>query len=133
MTNCVCCWPISVGAMSILRLIPDPGALPGWLGGGKFADLFRVAGDGLLAADLAHALAEELELSWVDLARKHSEIFRECCRGFGFALPLIACLGAWTLNLPWLYSIAAISGMLGVFLGRWLFFAEAKHVVSLYY
>ena len=67
------------------------------------------------------------------LARKHSEIFRECCRGFGFALPLIACLGAWTLNLPWLYSIAAISGMLGVFIGRWLFFAEAKHVVSLYY
>jgi DMSO reductase anchor subunit len=67
------------------------------------------------------------------LARKHSAVFRECCRGFGFALPLIACLGAWTLNLSWLYSVAAISGMLGVFIGRWLFFAEAKHVVSLYY
>ena len=45
-----------------LQLIPDPGALPGWLSGGKFADLFRVAGDGLLAADLAHALAD---FDWV--------------------------------------------------------------------
>lgn len=67
------------------------------------------------------------------LARKHSARFREFCRLFGFALPMIACLGAWTLNLPWLYSVAAISGLLGVFIGRWLFFAEARHVVSLYY
>jgi DMSO reductase anchor subunit len=67
------------------------------------------------------------------LARKHSGRFREFCSLSGFALPLIACIGAWTLNQPWLYSLAAITGMLGVFIGRWLFFAEAKHVVGLYY
>jgi sulfite dehydrogenase (quinone) subunit SoeC len=67
------------------------------------------------------------------LARKHSERLRELCAIFGFALPSIACLLAWALNQPWLYSVAAISGISGVFIGRWLFFAEAKHVVSLYY
>lgn len=67
------------------------------------------------------------------LARKHSERLRELCTIFGFALPSIICLLAWVLNQPWLYSLAAISGISGVFIGRWLFFAEAKHVVSLYY
>lgn len=67
------------------------------------------------------------------LARKHSRRLRVSCLLFGFMLPALACLGAWLLGQPWLYSVAAVSGMLGVFIGRWLFFAEAKHVVSLYY
>lgn len=67
------------------------------------------------------------------LARKHSSRLRELCCLFGFVLPTLACIAAWTLNLPVLYSLAAIIGMLGVFIGRWLFFAEARHVVSLYY
>lgn len=67
------------------------------------------------------------------LARKHSEQLRKFCGIFGFIVPLIACLLAWILHQPLLYSVAAISGMCGVFIGRWLFFAEAKHVVSLYY
>ena len=67
------------------------------------------------------------------LARKHSRRLRMLCLLFGFVLPTLACLGAWLLDQPWLYSVAAVSGMLGVFIGRWLFFAEAKHVVSLYY
>ncbi len=67
------------------------------------------------------------------LARKHSMQLRKFCGLFGFITPLIACLLAWILHQPWLYSVAAISGMCGVFIGRWLFFAEAKHVVSLYY
>ncbi len=45
-----------------LTLIPDPAALPLWLSGGKLGDLFRVAGDGVLAADIAHALAD---FDWV--------------------------------------------------------------------
>lgn len=67
------------------------------------------------------------------LARKHGKRLRVLCLCFVCVLPLIACLGAWLLNQPWLYSLAAVSGMLGVFIGRWLFFAEARHVVSLYY
>jgi sulfite dehydrogenase (quinone) subunit SoeC len=67
------------------------------------------------------------------LARKHGKRLRALCLCFACVLPLIACLGAWLLHQPWLYSVAAVSGMLGVFIGRWLFFAEARHVVSLYY
>lgn len=33
----------------------------------------------------------------------------------------------------WLLGIAAVSALLGTFVERWLFFAEAKHVVTLYY
>jgi len=44
-------------ALPDLQLIPDPSAVPQWLSGGRLGDLFRVAGDGVLAADLAHALA----------------------------------------------------------------------------
>jgi DMSO reductase anchor subunit len=67
------------------------------------------------------------------LARKHGRRMRLLSLFFGYFIPLIACLDAWLLNQPWLYGVAALSGMLGVFIGRWLFFAEAKHVVSLYY
>jgi DMSO reductase anchor subunit len=67
------------------------------------------------------------------LARKHSRRLRAFCRLFAGVVPFFACLAAWLLDQPWLYSLAAVSGMLGVFIGRWLFFAEAKHVVSLYY
>jgi ubiquinone biosynthesis protein UbiJ len=45
-----------------VQLTPDPSALPQWLAGGPLGDLFRVAGDGVLAADLAHALAD---FDWV--------------------------------------------------------------------
>lgn len=67
------------------------------------------------------------------LARKHSRRLRALCLIFGYALPALACLGGWLLHQPWLYGVAAVSGLLGVFIGRWLFFAEARHVVSLYY
>ena len=45
-----------------VQLIPDPAALPQWFSGGRMGDLFRVAGDGVLAADLANALAD---FDWV--------------------------------------------------------------------
>ena len=67
------------------------------------------------------------------LARKHSKDYRLSCLIAGFAIPALFCIAAWLLKIPFLYQVAAISGMLGIFVGRWLFFAEAKHVVSLYY
>lgn len=45
-----------------LHLTPDPAALPRWLGGGTLNELFRAEGDGVLAADLARALAD---FDWV--------------------------------------------------------------------
>ncbi|MGB0134914.1 dimethyl sulfoxide reductase anchor subunit family protein [Dokdonella sp.] len=69
------------------------------------------------------------------IARKHSRKLRMICLLAGFGLPGLLALtslvfpafstpGAW-LALP--------IGMLGVFVERWLFFAEAKHAVMLYY
>ena len=52
----------SADAAPDLQLVPDPSAVPLWLSGGKLGDLFRVAGDGVLAADLANALAD---FDWV--------------------------------------------------------------------
>ena len=49
-------------AVADVRLTPVPASLPGWFAGGKVGDLFRVEGDGLLAADLSHALAD---FDWV--------------------------------------------------------------------
>jgi len=49
-------------AAADVQLFPDLSAVPQWLTGGSLSDLFRVAGDGLLAADLAHALAD---FDWV--------------------------------------------------------------------
>ncbi|MDP2432065.1 MAG: hypothetical protein Q8O33_08540 [Pseudomonadota bacterium] len=54
--------PASAEAAADVQLFPDLSAVPQWLSGGKLGDLFRVAGDGVLAADLAHALAD---FDWV--------------------------------------------------------------------
>lgn len=50
------------GALSTLTLTPDPAALPRWFTGGTMNDLFRAEGDGLLAADIAHAV---VDFDWV--------------------------------------------------------------------
>jgi DMSO reductase anchor subunit len=55
-----------------------------------------------------------------------------CCH---LALALFCrCFLIWLapLSAP-LLGIALVSHIAGVFVERWLFFAEAKHVVSLYY
>ncbi|MGH8029000.1 MAG: dimethyl sulfoxide reductase anchor subunit family protein [Arenimonas sp.] len=75
------------------------------------------------------------EMGYV-LARRHSTRLR------GIALVLLA-VAPWLLLLPvwqsasvdpapWLVA-AAISALLGAFVERWLFFAEARHLVTLYY
>jgi DMSO reductase anchor subunit len=70
------------------------------------------------------------------VARKHSIKLRRVARIFGFALPLVLTLlalvtGGTVATVATL--LAAVAGMLGVLVERWLFFAEAKHTVTLYY
>ena len=69
------------------------------------------------------------------IARKHSRKLRMICLLAGFATPAILALLA--LLLPALGAFAAwlalLAGMSGIFLERWLFFAEARHAVMLYY
>jgi sulfite dehydrogenase (quinone) subunit SoeC len=70
------------------------------------------------------------------IARKHALKLRRLSLGLGFALPLALTLLAVLLG-GWAGAIAAIaaalSATIGVLLERWLFFAEAKHTVTLYY
>lgn len=71
------------------------------------------------------------------IARKHAVILWQIAVLLGFILPVIALAlvfafqGSLTASL--LAIAAAISHMTGMMVERWLFFANAKHTVSLYY
>ena len=67
------------------------------------------------------------------IGRRHARRLRAIAAGLGFALPLallvlaLAGLGAAPA------AVAALAALAGVYLERWLFFAEATHTVTLYY
>lgn len=63
------------------------------------------------------------------VGRKHVAKLRAITLGFGVALPLIV------LILPFAVVplIAVVLHLIGAFAQRWLFFAQAEHVVGLYY
>jgi DMSO reductase anchor subunit len=70
------------------------------------------------------------------IARKHSARLRQIAQVLAFALPAVLLVAAFAL--PWLYAatlsaFAAIAQFAGMLVERWLFFAEAKHTVTLYY
>ncbi|MBI2739077.1 MAG: dimethyl sulfoxide reductase anchor subunit [Rhodospirillales bacterium] len=71
-----------------------------------------------------------------EIARKHSIKLRRIAlvAGYGLAfllsiVPLLA--SGWPAAVAAL--LAALLGMSGIFVERWLFFAEARHAVTLYY
>lgn len=70
------------------------------------------------------------------IGRKHARILRLLAYVFGLAAPLILTLITLTQD-NWLTAVLALlafaSGMVGILLERWLFFAEAEHTVMLYY
>ena len=70
------------------------------------------------------------------IARTHAEKLRLIVQIVGFVLPLIALILSLTvggvLTLP-LQLLALVALGCGVLVERWLFFAEAQHVVTLYY
>ena len=62
---------------------------------------------------------------------------RQIAQLLAFALP-VSLLIAALLGLPWPYAavlsaLAASAQFAGMLVERWLFFAEAKHTVTLYY
>lgn len=65
------------------------------------------------------------------IARKHATKLRAFALGLGAVVPLL--LLALAPLSPVLLGVALLSHVAGVFVERWLFFAEAKHVVTLYY
>ena len=69
------------------------------------------------------------------VARKHAQKLRAVALLAGLALPL-ALIGAsvvWTGFSLTFALLALLGGSAGIFVERWLFFAEARHVVNLYY
>jgi len=70
------------------------------------------------------------------VARKHTSKLRRHAQVLGFAFP-IALISAASLQSGTLANAvtvaAAVSFLLGAVIERWLFFAEAKHTVTLYY
>lgn len=70
------------------------------------------------------------------IGRKHAEKLRKIALALGFAAPiallLIAVVAGGTMAVVPV-MLAAVLGCIGVIVERWLFFAEAKHVVTLYH
>jgi sulfite dehydrogenase (quinone) subunit SoeC len=70
------------------------------------------------------------------VARKHSWRLRRISLSLGFFVPFV--LAGLTIAVTGRLAAgvaltAAISGLIGILIERWLFFAEAKHTVTLYY
>jgi sulfite dehydrogenase (quinone) subunit SoeC len=70
------------------------------------------------------------------IARKHAAKLRMIALLAGFGVPLLLTIAGLLVPeflVPILAVAAAIIATLGVLVERWLFFAEAKHTVTLYY
>jgi DMSO reductase anchor subunit len=70
------------------------------------------------------------------LARKHAWQLRRVCLLLGFFVPFV--LAGLTVAITGRFATViattgAASAMIGILVERWLFFAEAKHTVMLYY
>ena len=64
---------------------------------------------------------------------KHRLRLRIVARLAGFVVPLLATAAALLATSELAAAIAVLSAALGLVVERWLFFAEAKHTVMLYY
>jgi DMSO reductase anchor subunit len=70
------------------------------------------------------------------LARKHAKKLRAIAVVLFAVVPALCALPVWLLphgDVTALLWVAAVSFQLGALVERWLFFAEAKHLVMLYY
>ena len=65
------------------------------------------------------------------VARKHADKLRMIAIGLGGLLPILLLFVAPASTAA--LALALLAHVAGMFVERWLFFAEAKHVVTLYY
>jgi len=65
------------------------------------------------------------------IGRKHALKLRAIALLLGYALPLVLIMFSGAGHL--LGGLAVLSHLIGILVSRWLFFAEAEHVVGLYY
>ena len=112
----------------------------GWISDGQFAKRAQTMGTATGLGDIGLVTVFEQphtggnylmrEMIYV-VARKHSQKLRVIAIGFTSALPAI--MLALLPEQAWTFAIAALFHLVGAFVSRWLFFAEAEHVVGLYY
>jgi DMSO reductase anchor subunit len=94
-------------------------------------------GRGVHVFERPHTEANYLlrEMGYV-VARKHARRLRALAVLLFALVPALLALPAWlVVHLdagPW-FAAAAVSALLGAAVERWLFFAEARHLVTLYY
>ncbi len=69
------------------------------------------------------------------IARKHSKKLRQLVVLFAFLFPFALIAAQWFIPdfAAIFITLAVVCAGIGLFMERWLFFAEAKHVVTLYY
>lgn len=68
------------------------------------------------------------------IARKHAAKLRRIITVIAFAVPaFLALLAAFSILPALTATLAACLALVGLFIERWLFFAEATHVSALYY
>ena len=72
------------------------------------------------------------------IARKHAAKLRRIALILGFGIPLLLVGLVWLLGytgaaMALMIGLAVIGNAIGTITERWLFFAEAKHTVTLYY
>ena len=65
------------------------------------------------------------------VGRKHAQKLRVIALVLAAAVPAV--LLAVLPSTLWAHALAATCHLIGAFAARWLFFAEAEHVVGLYY
>jgi len=68
------------------------------------------------------------------IGRKHADKLRMIALVLGCVIPVLICLAVFLANTGSMWLLLAFGFLTaGLFAERWLFFAEAKHTVSLYY
>ncbi|MCL1634903.1 dimethyl sulfoxide reductase anchor subunit [Luteimonas sp. SX5] len=69
------------------------------------------------------------------VAREHSRRLRRLALGLFAGVPVLAAvaIALWPKAAAGLFPLTVVCMLAGTFVERWLFFAEAKHVVSRYY
>ena len=74
------------------------------------------------------------EMGYV-VARKHARSLRAIALVLFAVLPLLLVALAWLLPASAIvaFPLAALAALAGALFERWLFFAEARHLVTLYY
>lgn len=72
------------------------------------------------------------EMAFV-LARKHASRLRRIALALFAVVPVLGIVIAVPLHWAWIAPLVAVVALVGLFIERWLFFAEARHAVAAFF